>query len=439
MSADTLSPAPAAARPHRLSRRTWSATARTARIVHVGLGAFSRAHLAWYTASAEPAGGWGISGFTGRSPQLAASLKPQQGLYALVERGPLTDSVSVVDSIVEAHGGGELAALTAALAAPETALVTLTVTEAAYRPPAPAERAGGCGEARELPTVGERLAAGLAARVRAGAGPLALVSCDNLASNGTVLRKLVLGELALLDPPAADWAQRNVSFVRTSVDRITPRTSQSDRELVERELGLHDAAPVVCEPFSDWVLCGEFPAGRPAWEDAGARFVNDIGPWEARKLWLLNGGHCLLAYLGLARGHASVAQALAEREIAGALERYWDLAGVLLPGGAQLELNSYRAALWARFANARIGYPLTQIAADGLEKLRNRVLPVIVAARRAGVDAGPALAIVQAWADWLIAEPGRAGTDQNHQLLDAALKGGGAQARRGLLELLEIV
>ena len=435
MSTDTKHPA--AVGPPRLSRSTWPTTPRQARIVHLGLGAFSRSHLAAYTASAELAGGWGISGFTGRSPRLAAALAPQQGLYALVERGPAADNVSVVDAVVEVHGAGELAALTAALASAETAVVTLTVTEAGYRPPAAAERAA-AGAGRGLPTVGERLAAGLVARHRAGAGPLAVVSLDNLAANGSVLRELVLGELARLDPQAPEWAQSELSFVSTSVDRITPRTTDADRELVERELGLRDEAPVVCEPFSDWVLCGEFPAGRPRWEDAGARFVDDIGPWEARKLWLLNGGHCLLAYMGLGRGHETVAQAVGDREIAAALERYWDLAASLLPEGERMQLDAYRAALRERFANARIGYPLEQIASDGLEKLRNRVAPVIVTARSAGVDAGPALAIVQAWAGWLVGDPARAASDQNGEALRAPLSAGGADASRGLFELLEI-
>ncbi len=122
------------------------------------------------------------------------------------------------------------------------------------------------------------------------------------------------------------WAEREVSFVGTSVDRITSATTDADRELVESRLGLHDRAPVVCEPFSDWVLCGEFPAGRPEWERVGARFVADIEPWELRKLWLLNGGHSLLAYLGLLRGHAPLPR---RRAILNSLLRstdFWDLA-----------------------------------------------------------------------------------------------------------------
>ena len=421
----------------RLDRSSWPVAPRPVRIVHVGLGNFSRAHLARYTAATDRAGEWGISAFTGRRPGLAAALERQQGLYTLIERGPVRDRLQVVESLSEAHPGGELATLTERLAAPRTAVLTLTVTEAGYRPPAVAERAT-AGADPGLPTVGKRLAAGLVERHRRGHGPLALVSLDNLHGNGDVLRELVLEALAGIDPVAARWAARELSFVGTSVDRITPPASEAERALVERELGLYDEAPVVCEPFSDWVLCGEFPAGRPAWEHAGARFVADIEPWERRKLWLLNGGHSLLAYLGLGRGHATVAQAAADRDVAAALERFWDLAAALLPGGERLELDAYRAALRERFANDRIGYPLLQVATDGLDKLRNRVVPVIVAARAVGFATHAAAVVVDAWARWLIDDPARAASDQNGERLRLALDASGDDARRGLLELLEV-
>lgn len=366
---------------------------------------------------------WGIAAFTGRRPDVARALEPQQGLYTLIERGDTQDRLTVIDALSSVHPGSEARAFARAVAAPDTAVVTLTVTEAGYSPGADPPR---------------RLAQALVARHQRRSGGLAIVSCDNVRANGELLRGRVLAEAESLDADAASWIAREVSFVSSSVDRITPRVSDADRELVAREVGLRDEAPVVTEPFSDWVLCGEFPGGRPAWESVGARFVDDIGPWETRKLWLLNGGHSLLAYLGLGRGYETVAQTVGDREIAAALQRYWDLAAGLLPGGERLDLDAYRAALRGRFANARIGYPLEQIASDGLEKLRNRVVPVIRAARRARVDAGPALAIVEAWARWLVADPERAVSDQNGQALRAPLALGGAEARRGLLELLEI-
>ncbi|MDE3129607.1 MAG: mannitol dehydrogenase family protein, partial [Acidobacteriota bacterium] len=319
----------------RLDRSSWPAPARGVRIVHLGIGNFSRAHQAWYTMAVDAGAEWGICAFTGRRPDAARALAPQQGLYTLIERGRMSDSLSVIEVVSEVRPGADLAAFTAAVAAPATALVTLTVTEAGYRPPAGPP---------------QRLAAALVQRHRLGGGPLAIVSCDNLHANGSVLRARVLAEAEQIDPRAAAWIERELSFVSTSVDRITPRTADSDRALVEHELGLADAAPVVTEPFSDWILSGEFPAGRPRWELAGARFVDDVEPWELRKLWLLNGGHSLLAYLGLARGHRTVAEAIDDAELAGALERFWELAARHLPLAGALELDAYREQTRARFA-----------------------------------------------------------------------------------------
>ena len=407
----------------RLDRSSWPAPLRPARIVHIGVGNFSRAHQAWYTA-ADPTRTWGILGFTGRRPDLADALAPQQGLYTLIERGPLTDRVSVIDAVCEVRPGTDLDGLVEALASPQTSIVTLTVTEAGYdRSPAP-----GSG----LPSAPGRLVLGLAQRRRRGGGPLAVVSCDNLHANGSVLREGTLALADQLDPGLGAWVEREVSFVSTSVDRITPAITDDDRRLAEAEIGLIDAAPVVTEPFSDWVLCGEFPCSRPDWEVAGARFVAAIEPWELRKLWLLNGGHSLLAYLGLPRGHRTVADAIVDVELADALERFWDLAQRHLPAG-ELDLPAYRRQLLERFANARISYPLTQIAGDGLAKLRNRVVPVIDAALDAGESAEPALLVVAAWIRWLVDDPRRAATDQNAELIRGALSHSGAQEQAAAL------
>jgi fructuronate reductase len=395
--------------------------------VHIGVGNFSRAHQAWYTARADPTAAWGIVGFTGRSASVADALSRQDGLYTLIERGPAVDRLEVIDSICDVRPASDLAGLTAAVAAPQTAVVTLTVTEAGYT----AASAPG-----ELPPVPERLVTALAARRNAGSGPLAIVSCDNLSANGAVLRDLTLAAAERQGPRMRAWIEAEVSFVSTSVDRITPRTTEDDRLLVKRELRLVDDAPVVCEPFTDWVLCGEFPADRPRWEDAGARFVADIEPWELRKLWLLNGGHSLLAYCGLLRGHITVADAAADHELDAALDRFWDLAARHLPAAA-LDLEPYRRDLKRRFANGRIGYPLTQIAGDGLGKLRNRVVPVVEAASAARESPEPALQVIAAWAQWLdgISDVGTvdASADDLRQVL---ISTGGEGRTRGLMELL---
>jgi fructuronate reductase len=421
----------------RLDRSSWPAPARPVRIVHVGIGNFSRAHQAWYTMAADDGAEWGILAFTGRRPDAAEALGPQQGLYTLIERGSASDSLSVIEVVSEVRPGSDLDGFTKAVAAPETAVVTLTVTEAGYRPTAAAERAAGADTEPSTPPA--RLAAALLERHRRHAGPLAIVSCDNLHANGSVLRERVIAEAEPLDPDVAGWIATEISFVSTSVDRITPRTSDADRELVLSELGLIDVSPVVTEPFSDWILSGEFPAGRPAWESAGARFVSDIEPFELRKLWILNGAHSLLAFLGLLRGHQTVLDAVRDPELVRAMEEFWDLAQRHLPSAGGLDLSNYRRATHARFANARMDYPLTQIAGDGRDKLRQRVVPVIEAALDAGESAEsaePALRVVRAWARWLLEEPARAATDQNAELLRGVLDGGGEDRTRGLLGLL---
>jgi fructuronate reductase len=407
---------------NRLSRSTSPARVRPPRIVHIGLGNFSRAHQAWYTARADESGDWGVIGFTGRSGAIADALAPQHGLYTLIERGPHTDRLEIIDIIQGVRPASDLAALGAAVSDPLAAVVTLTITEAGYV----AASDGALG----------RLALALRERASAGGGPIALVSADNLTANGSVLRSRVLELAERLDRGLPAWIEREVAFVASSADRITPRTTEEDRALVERQIGLVDVAPVVCEPFADWVICGEFPAGRPPWESAGARFVEELAPWERRKLWLLNGGHSLLAYLGLERGHETVAQALEDADLALALGRFWDLAERYLPE-PELDIAGYRRRLAERFANHRIAYPLRQIAADGLDKLRNRVLPVIDAARAAGEPDAPAMAILSAWTRWLIADPARCETDQNAaQLRGALATSGGEDKARALLELL---
>jgi fructuronate reductase len=413
----------------RLDRTSFAAPPRPLRIVHIGIGNFSRAHQAWYTMVADADSEWGICAFTGRRPDVAQALGPQQGLYTLIERGPVSDSLRIIEVVSEVRPGTDLARFVEVVAARQTAVVTLTVTEAGYAP------AG----ADPAASVVGRLALALVERWGRAREPLAVVSCDNLHENGRVLRERVLEAADRLDAVAAGWIGREVSFVNTSVDRITPRITEEDRALVEQQLGFSDAAPVVTEPFSDWVLSGEFPAGRPGWELGGARFVSDIEPWELRKLWVLNGGHSLLAYLGLQRGHATVAEAVADPELVRALNDFWDLAQRQLPDAEELDLDTYRRETFERFANPRIGYPLTQIAGDGLDKLRNRVMPVLAAARAAGEPTDPAERIVRAWAQWLIDDPRRAASDQNCERLWAVLDRRAVDdTMHGLLELLEI-
>jgi fructuronate reductase len=376
------------------------------RIVHLGLGAFHRAHQAWYTARADDAADWGIAAFTGRGPTAAAELAPQDGLYSLVERSDAGDSVSVISSIVEAHDGGDTARLVELLASADTAIVTITVTEAGYRlapdgtpdlsDPAVIADIAGFASGHAQTTLG-RLLLGLEARRRASSGPLAVVPCDNMPDNGEVVGAALTGLAASVDDGLARWITENVSFVSTSVDRITPKTTPDDLVTVTRLTGWEDAAAVVTEPFSDWVLSGGFPAGRPDWESAGARFVDEIGPFESRKLWLLNGAHSLLAYTAGQRGHETVAAAIADPVCLAGVEAFWDEAVRHLPERVDLELPAYRAALLERFRNGRIEHRLAQIANDASTKLRIRIAPIVLAERSAGRSGAAGVAALAGW------------------------------------------
>jgi fructuronate reductase len=347
------------------------------RAVHLGLGAFFRAHQAWYTDRAADGAEWGIAAFTGRRPELADALRAQDGLYTLVTRRADGDEFGVVRSVARAHAADDHDAWLGYLASPDVRVVTVTVTEAGYRPDAaPA-----------------RLLAGLRARRAADAGPLTLVPCDNLPQNGTVL-ETALRELA--DPSLRDWLDRFVSVATTMVDRITPQPTDADRAAVLAGTGIDDASPVVTEPFSEWVVSGDFPGGRPDWESAGAVLTDDVTPYEQRKLWLLNGGHSLLAYVGSLRGRATVDEAMDDEYCRALLDQWWS---VCIPHLRvdRTEAEAYCRALLERFANPRIGYALAQIAGDGSQKLPVRLLPVLRAERAAGRLPEVAVTVLAAW------------------------------------------
>ncbi|MDQ0770644.1 fructuronate reductase [Pseudarthrobacter defluvii] len=385
------------------------------RIVHLGLGAFHRSHQAWYTQHAPDTAEWGIAAFTGRRPDAAEALSAQDCLYTLVERSGRGDSFEVIGSIVEAVDGANIARLCELVAAKETAVVTLTITEAAYGlaadgtfdagAPAVADdlralSAAAAGEAGVPGSPLGRLVLALARRMNSGAGPVAVVSCDNLSANGEVARRAVVGLASGWGSGLAEWIEMNVSFVSTSVDRITPRTTEEDIAEVAEQCGYRDSSPVVAEPFRNWVLSGDFPAGRPRWEEAGAVVVDDIEPYENRKLWLLNGSHSILAYAGQLRGHSTVAEALADSACRKAVEDFWDEAAHHLQA-AGLDIPAYRQALLERFGNARIAHRLAQIAADATTKLRMRAVPVLAAERASGRAGSGAALMLAAWIDYV--------------------------------------
>ncbi|MEV1167640.1 mannitol dehydrogenase family protein [Nonomuraea sp. NPDC049784] len=346
----------------RLSRATLSRVAPAARplaeprltgVVHLGIGAFHRAHQAVYTERAMAATGddrWGICGASQRSTDVADRLRPQDCLYG-VRAG---DEVRVVGSVRDVLAPGD--DLAARLAAPETGVVTLTITEKAYRRD---PRPGAIG----------RLVAGLRARAAADAGPLTVVSCDNLPGNGATLAGLVT---ELCEPPLLAWVEENVRFPASMVDRIVPATTQADLDDMAARLGVTDLGAVVTEPFTQWVIEDSFAGDRPAWDKAGALLVGDVRPYERMKLRLLNGSHSAIAYLS---GAAHVSEAVGDPAFAGFLRRLMDDdLSPTLDGLDGFDLAGYKESLLARFANPGLRHRVAQIAVDGSQKLPQRLL-----------------------------------------------------------------
>jgi fructuronate reductase len=396
------------------------------RIAHLGLGAFHRAHQAVYIARAADGADWGIRAFTGHGVRLPALLAAQDCLYTVVQRGPDRDQLAVGTALADARPGGDIAAWRAVCRDPRTSLITLTVTEAGYHLRGdgrlnrddPAVRADLTALSREArsrealsgdsarvgaapaTTIG-RLALGLLDRYHHGGRPLVVVSCDNIAGNGTRLRAAMLEFAAGLPPGLATWMERHVAFPSSVVDRITPATTSGDIAVIAAATGIRDEAAVITEPASEWVL-EDLPAGPardvglPDLRSAGVTITADPLPFEQRKLWMLNGAHTLLAYAGLLRGHATIAQAFADPLARRWAEEWWDAASrhVRLPADS---IEVYRRELTDRFANPRIQHLVTQVAMDPLAKLAVRVLPVLRRELASGRLDAAAVRPVAAW------------------------------------------
>jgi len=407
-------------------------------ILHLGLGAFHRAHQAVYTEdalAAEP-GPWGICGASRRSRAVVDALSEQDGLYGVLERGPEEDSVRVVGTVREALVAAEQPdALRDRLAAAGTHVVTLTVTEAGYHldpasgrlDTAQADVAADLAGGPPQTPVGQ-LVRGLEARRAAGVDtPLAIVSCDNLLRNGELLRGLVEDFCAAAGTDGlAGWIAEHADFPSTMVDRIVPAATAADRDTASRLIGARDEATVVGEPYLQWVLEDAFRGRRPAWEAAGALLVPDTGPYETMKLRLVNGGHSALAYLGLLRGHETVADAVADAELREFLERLLEteLAPTLgpVPG---IDLDRYRADLVTRFANPRMGHRLEQIGSDGAIKLPLRLLAPARELLADGHEPAGIARVVAAWLRW-IADGSADGAVEEE--IAAAVSGAGSPA-----------
>jgi fructuronate reductase len=374
--------------PAGIARPAYDRTTLTTGIVHLGLGAFQRAHQAVYTdtlLASDPR--WGILGVSLRSPETRNALAPQDGLYCVTTmdgRGASHRVIGALTGMVVAPENPS--ALIARLADPAVCIVSTTVTEKGYShdPATGALREDDPDIRHDLihldqprTTLGT-LVAGLKRRKELGIPPFTVLACDNLPANGHTLRGLVIGFAELSDLELGKWIAGEVRFPSTMVDRIVPATTDEDRARVARVLGLTDAWPVVAEPFAQWVIEDDFSLSRPAWDQAGAQFVRDVAPYELMKLRLLNGAHSTLAYLGYLMGRETVAAAMRDDGLARLLEGMMrDEVTPTLPALEGIDLSAYRASLLERFRNPTLKHRTWQIAMDGSQKLPQRLLGTI--------------------------------------------------------------
>ena len=358
--------------------------------MHLGLGAFFRRHAALFNEDvlANEQSDWGISGVSLQRPDQRDRLAPQECLYTSVENGPSGPQARIVGCILNVLVAPEdPAAVLDRLADGDTSIVTLTITEKGYHhDPASGHLNAEHAEIRHdldhpdtpVSAVG-LITAALARRLAAGLPPFTVATCDNLPSNGTLLAGLVREFASLRNEKLAAWIERTVPFPSSMVDRIVPAQTPADVALVEQLTGLHDAAPVMHEPFRQWVLEDRFADGvRPPWERAGVQFVTDVAPFEHAKLRMLNGSHSALAYLGYLAGHETIFDAVLDELFARFISRFWsDDVIPILAAPPGMDLEAYSHQLLERYRNPAIRHRLWQIAMDGSQKLPQRLLSTV--------------------------------------------------------------
>ncbi|WP_028579038.1 mannitol dehydrogenase family protein [Desulfogranum japonicum] len=378
-------------------------------IVHFGLGAFHRGHMAVYTDDvlADKGGDWSIVGVSLRSPGARDRLLPQHCLYTLVERGVEGEKHRIIGSVKNVLVAPENPeAVLQQLCDPKVHIISFTITEKGYlRDAATGELLRGHPDIQhdlvhpEQPrTMHGFITEALARRKQAGFAPVTLLCCDNLPENGVSLRKAVCGFARLRDQKLADWIEASIAFPCTMVDRIVPATTASDIEQTSLALGRYDAAPVICEPFCQWVIENNFSSPRPVWEAFGATLVQDVAPYEDMKLRLLNCSHSAMAYLGYLSGIETIDQVIITPVFKNFVVQLMQevLPTLDMPEG--VDLQEYCAALIERFRNPSLKHRTWQIAMDGSQKIPQRILSTIRALKAAGK---PYTCLAMSVAGWL--------------------------------------
>ncbi|MGB3611614.1 MAG: mannitol dehydrogenase family protein [Cellvibrio sp.] len=358
-------------------------------IVHLGIGAFHRAHQAYYTEAVlnHFGGDWGIVGCSLRSANVREQLAPQDNLYTLVERSGEGEKLQLIGAVLKTMVGPEdPAALVALMADPAIRIVSLTVTEKGYcHDPATGDLNLQHPDIihdlahldRPVSAIGYLVAA-LQQRFKSGHKSFTALSCDNLPNNGQVLGKVVHQFAAQVSPELADWIEKNTCFPCTMIDRIVPATTDEDRQEIEARLGLRDEGMVVAEPFTQWVVEDRFSDGRPEWEKVGVQLVEDVHVFEKIKLRLLNGSHSTLAYTGYLSGFSYISEVMSEPAFVNMIKLYMAReAGETVTAPDGFDIESYKQQLRDRFFNKALKHRTWQIAMDGSQKLPQRLLETL--------------------------------------------------------------
>lgn len=403
----------------RVSRPAYDRSEVTASIVHFGVGGFHRAHEAMYLDTLMNDGKaleWGLCG-VGALPhdrRIIDTLRAQDGLYTLVVKHPDgRREPRVIGSVVDVmFAPDDPAAVVDRLAGEQTRIVSLTITEGGYLvnqvtgefdaddPSIRADLTADFAAGDRPMTVFGFIVAGLERRRRDGRAPFTVMSCDNLPDNGDVAKAMICAFARLKDPALADWMEAEVAFPNSMVDRITPVTSPADITALADEFGVQDGWPVVCEPFTQWVLEDRFgAAGRPPFEAAGVQVVDDVVPYELMKLRLLNASHQALCYLGYLAGYRYAHEVCQDPLFAQFLLAYMEREGSpTLPEVPGVDLDAYRRQLVERFANPEVRDTLARLCAESSDRIPKWLVPVIQANLRSGGEVELSALVVASWA-----------------------------------------
>lgn len=372
-------------------------------ILHIGVGNFHRAHMEDYTnalLNTDPSQGqWGISGamLMPGDKALYDALRSRDGIYTLTICGrDGKNECEQINSLVELNWAGEnREAILDRIADPDIKIISMTITEGGYnidRTSGEFDLANPAVEAdlknkKEPKTVFGVVAEGLRRRKERSAGPVTILTCDNLQHNGDTAKKAFMSFMKAADPELARWAEKNVTFPNSMVDRITPATSQADRERLNRENNMDDPCPVFCEDFIQWVVEDKFAAGRPKWEEVGVEFTDDVSAYENMKLSLLNASHTLLSYPAFLAGYRKVDEAMKDANIRRFTREYMDLdATPYVPAPGKTDLEEYKTTLIERFSNPAVSDQVARLCMDGLSKFPVYVVPVLSKMLRDGKD-----------------------------------------------------